>query len=526
MKLKNYSLPLIFVFFAGCTLAPKSKEMKLPVPEEFVTTKLSDEKNKNSLAKLSWEEFYKLDDFKVLISKALKSNRAYNITKLNIKEFEALYSIQRSDLLPNIQASGGYNRQKISPNALGNGGLFGGGGSQQGFIQSQKRASIGLTSYEIDFFGRIRSLKNAALQDYFASEFAQKSQKINLIAELSAAYMRYLSDLELQRLTDQTFKLQENVLKIIKQRLKAKVVSEIELRQAETLYESLRADSIEQSRRVLLGWNSIKVLVGENIQRKDFKTSFLQVLSSIRVFPVNTDSTILLSRPDIKKAETDLIAANARIGAARAAFFPSISLTSSAGYLSSEASNLFEADSQTWAFSPNINLPIFTGGRNTARLKVANIRKKKSILAYELAIQKAFQEVSDGLVSHEKIESQINAQFKVANTASRATELSELRYKSGVDSYLVTLDARRSQYEAQRKLIEIQRQFFSNYVYLYKALGGGVYKNLIAIRAKLIASIPKAGSDFFIGSLTLMCMVSAPNIKKATTRAAGKLNTG
>jgi len=473
-NLKAYSLSLIFVFFAGCTLSPRLTERKLPVPNKFVKTKLSGEKNKNSLAKMSWKNFYKLDDFKILISKALKSNRAYNISQLNIKELEALYRIQRSDLFPNIAAGGGYTRQKISPNALGNSGLFGGGGSRQGFIQSQKRASIGLTSYEIDFFGRIRSLKNAALQDYFASEFAKKNQKISLIADLSAAYMRYLSDLELQKLTEQTFKLQGNVLKIIRQRLKAKVVSEIELRQAETLYESLRADSIEQSRRVLVGWNAIRVLVGENIKRANFKSNFLQVLGTINVFPVNTSSEVLLSRPDIRKAETDLIAANARIGAARAAFFPSISLTGSAGYLSSEASNLFEADSKTWSFSPSINLPIFTGGRNTARLKVANIRKKKSIMAYELAIQKAFQEVSDGLVSHEKIESQINAQFKVANAASRATELSELRYKSGVDSYLVTLDARRSQYEAQRKLIEIQRQFFSNYVYLYKALGGGV----------------------------------------------------
>ncbi len=469
-------LSFLFVLFTSCTLAPERPEPEMPVEKSFISENKGQNKTlRKQLKGFNWKNFYKDRLLKKLISKSLRNNRQYLSRVLDTLELEEQYDIQKSELFPNLDLQGEMRRQKIPGNALGQGGLFGsaGGGQPTGFIQNQYNLSVGLTSYEIDFFGKIRSLKRAVLHEYLASHDVQASQRIALIADVSSEYLNYMTNLELQRLAEETVSLQSQVVGIIEKRWKQKVVSEIELRQAETLLENLKTDVLERKRLAAINKQNLSVLVGEPLTELPKPQSLEDSTKLTRNLPENLSSMVLLARPDIRQAEHQLLAENARIGAARAAFFPSIQLTTRAGWSSTQLDNLFEERSQSWSFIPRVNLPIFTWGQNMSRLEVSKIRKKKSILNYEYSIQEAFREVASGLISKKNYKKQINAQQRVVKAAQKTSELSDLRYRSGVDSYLVSLDSRRSLYEAQTKYIQIKQSYIRNNIFLFKALGGG-----------------------------------------------------
>lgn len=476
-----FNILLFALFFESCSLIPKLRSIESPVPPELPSTGSPGAQTSSGEEKLSWREFYQSENLKKIIDLSLKNNRDYKSAVINIQEVKSQYNIERSQLLPNINAGASLTRRKIPINALQNGAAVGGGGAplagrgaSDGFLQEQYGLEVGITSYELDLFGRIRSLSEAALQEYLASDAAKQSVKISLISEVAMTYFKLLADRELEILAQRTASNQEESIKIIEARFKAGLASELGLRQAETLLEEARTNAIEFSRQVLLDRNALQLLVGTTIEDELLDESFKDANSAMKGLNVGLSSEVLLVRPDIKRAENLLLAANANIGAARAAFFPSISLTTSLGKLSTETSNLFDSASNSWLFFPQINLPLFTGGRNKAQLNLAKARKERLIVEYEKTIQNAFREASDALISNEKLFEVLEAQKRVLKAAGGAYSLSRKRYRSGVESYLLELDSQRALFNAERNYINQQLQYYNNLSVLYKTLGGGI----------------------------------------------------
>ena len=473
---------LLFSFICiSCSLIPKLRTIKSPVPGELPTTGSPGAKSSSEVVKLTWREFYQSEDLKKLIELSLKNNRDYKSAIINVQEVKAQYNIERSNLMPSLNAGASLTRRKIPINALQDGAAVGGGGAplagrgqSDGFLQEQYGLEVGITSYELDLFGRIRSLSESALQEYLASDAAKQSVKISLLSEVARTYFKLLADKELEKLAQRTASNQEESIRIIEARFKAGLASELELRQAETLLEEARGSAIEFSRQVLLDRNALQLLVGSPIEDAVLDNSFKEASEAMKGLNVGLSSEVLLVRPDIKRAESLLLAANANIGAARAAFFPSLSLTTSMGKLSTETSNLFQNASNSWLFFPQINLPLFTGGRNKAQLNLAEARKERLIVEYEKAIQNAFREASDALISNQKLFEVLEAQKKVLLAAEKAYLLSRKRYRSGVESYLLELDSQRALFNAERNYINQQLEYFNNLSLLYRTLGGGI----------------------------------------------------
>lgn len=449
-----------------------------PVPESFtdrggagIETKMETEEDK--FLKLHWSEFYEISELKNLIKEGLVHNRELRVAALNIKELMEFYQIQKSPLYPNVNVNGTYSKRRIPENAILSQGGAVGFPAPRGFTQEQYGIEVGITNYEIDLFGRLRSLRESALNDYLASRAASDSVVIVLVSEIAEGYLQYLANKSRMKVAQRTVKSQEETVRIIRSRNKTGVASKLEVKQAQTLLESARADIHLYEREMIVTKNSLELLVGRPIKDSELTLSFSDVYSGMKTLPVNLNSRMLLRRPDIRQAERQLLSDNANIGAARAAFFPRVSLSTGYGRLSTETSNLFDNESTTWNFVPQVSLPIFTGGRNTAQLKVAKLRKKKSIARYERAIQVAFKEVSDALISNEKFSEVLKTRKDLMDTSREAYDLSRLRYLEGVDNYLIELDSRRSLYLAELGLIEGQLQYLSNLSYLYRSLGGG-----------------------------------------------------
>ena len=472
---------LLFVLIlSGCTLSSELKKVEPPVPDKLPTTfsggALSETKGEVELP--GWRDFYKSQRLVSLIEKSLENNRDLKIAVLNAEMVRQSYGIQKSALFPDINLKATHRRQKLPPNLLRGGGGFQGAGLSadegDGFIQEQNELSLGITAYELDLFGKLRSLSEAALQEYLASREAQRSARVALISQVASTYLRLLANKELELIARNTVKSQKETLEIISKRFKSGVDSELELRQAQVLLESAEADALAFKRETELAKNVLSFLVGGPVDLTNISSGLEDSMNSMKELHLGLSSSILLNRPDIKEAERNLKASHAVIGAARAAFFPSVALTTSIGKLSADTKDLFEEDSNTWLFSPSINVPIFTAGRNKARLRLVELRKEKSVGEYEKAIQDAFREAADALVSNTLLEKQLQTQSEVVKAARKASRLSRLRYQIGVDSYLNALDARRSLYTAQRGLVNQRLEYLTNLASLYKVLGGGV----------------------------------------------------
>ncbi|SEJ25071.1 efflux transporter outer membrane subunit [Paraburkholderia diazotrophica] len=470
----KYSLMAVAValFAAGCTMEPKYERPAAPVSGAFPSDGVyatqpapgagARTANGQAAVEIGWRDFFVDQRLQRLIDIALKNNRDLRVSVLNIEASRAQYQIARAALMPTIDAVASQTKQR-TPKDLS---FFG--------KTISNEYSVGLNaSWEIDFFGRIRSLKDQALAQYLATAQARKAAEIALVASVADQYLTVLAFDDSLKVTQDTLKTAQESYRITKLQYDTGTGSELDLRQAETVVEQANANLQSQARLRAQAENALVLLIGEPLPTDMPSGLTLNDQDVLTDIPAGLPSDLLTRRPDIMEAEQNLLAANANIGAARAAFFPRVSLTGSFGTLSPTLGGLFKPGSAAWSFAPQITLPIFEGGQNRANLDLANVEKNIQIAQYEKAIQTAFREVADGLAARGTYDQQIKALERDTFAEQRRLDLSDLRYRNGVDSYLAVLTAQTALYDAQQLLITARVQRLTNLVDLYKALGGG-----------------------------------------------------
>jgi multidrug efflux system outer membrane protein len=457
---------------AGCSMAPKYERPEAPMATDWPGLRLSKSLASApssaspavqtvSAADIEWQSFFSDAKLRLLIDAALRNNRDLRISVLNIEQARAQFQIRRADQFPTVGAAVTGSRQPAT------------GGN----IASVYTAGLALTSYEIDFFGRVASLKDAALAQYLATEEGRKTTQISLIATVANTYLSLLADEELLAITEQTLATREESFKLSQLRFDNGITSELDLRQAESLAEAARISRAQLQRQRALDENLLTLLVGQPLSGE--LAAALprgQALADAPLMvdvPAGLPSDLLTKRPDIRQAEQQLLAANANIGAARAAFFPRISLTASAGSVSTHLSGLFESGTYGWTLAPQLFLPLFDAGRNRAGLDSANVNRDIAVAQYEKAIQTAFREVADALAGRATLGEQLRAQQAQANAEGVRFKLSDLRYQNGIANQLDLLDAQRSLFAAQQAVVQTRLLQLQNQVTLYKTLGGG-----------------------------------------------------
>ncbi|SEI13183.1 AdeC/AdeK/OprM family multidrug efflux complex outer membrane factor [Pseudomonas asplenii] len=450
---------------SGCSLIPDYQRPQAPVAAQYPQgPAYSPSQAANvAAAEQGWRQFFNDPALQQLVQVALENNRDLRVAALNIEAYRAQYQIQRADLFPAVTADGSGSRQRVPADASSSG---------KAAITSQYSATLGVSSYELDLFGRIRSLSEQALQTYFASEEARRTTQISLVASVANAYLTWQADKELLKLTQETLAAYEESYRLTSRSNEVGVASALDLSQSRTSVEGARVKLAQFTRQVAEDQNSLTQLLGTGIPAN---LPAAQPLSAklLSDLPAGLPSDLLQRRPDILSAEHQLMAANANIGAARAAFFPSISLTANAGTLSPDLGGLFKGGSGTWLFSPKISIPIFNAGSLRASLDYSKIQKDISVANYEKAIQTGFKEVSDGLTARQTYNEQLQAQRDLVAANQDYYRLAERRYRIGVDSNLTFLDAQRSLFSAQQSLISDRLSQLTSEVNLYKALGGG-----------------------------------------------------
>lgn len=462
---------------SGCTLMPRYARPDAPVPERFAGTELSTASTTTDMASpaqaidianIGWRQVFTDPALQQVIALALENNRDLRVAALNIEVARAQYRVERAALLPAVQGTGTANNAR-TPSELAIPG--------QPQVFRTYSANIGVSAYELDLFGRVRSLKEQALQQFLSTAEARRSTHISLVAEVATAYITLAADQQLLQLAQSTLSSQGDSYRLQQRSFELGVASQLSLRQAQTTVETARVDVERYTAQVAQDRNALVLLVGTQVPAEllpqalpDGASVDGNVLASV---PAGLPSQLLQRRPDILEAERNLRAANANIGAARAAFFPSISLTASTGSSSSSLSNLFDSGTRAWSFVPTLTLPIFNAGRNRANLDMAKANRDIEVAQYEKAIQSAFREVSDALAQRETLGRQLQAQQALVDATADSYRLSQARFERGVDSYLQALDAQRALYSAQQNLITTQLSRFTNLATFYKAMGGG-----------------------------------------------------
>jgi multidrug efflux system outer membrane protein len=409
-----------------------------------------------AVADTGWRDFFTDPKLETLIGQALENNRDLRIAMLNVDRARAEYRIQRADRVPSIDATGTMVR-----------------GNSTGSTTETYSASVGVTQYELDLFGRVRNLNDAALQRYFAQDEARRSAQLSLIAEVANVYLTLAADQEQLRLARATLATREKSYEITQKRHELGAVSGLDLSQSQTLVEGARADAARFAGQVAQDINALNLLVGTTVAPELLPDSFSEPVTGLAALPPGLPSEVLLRRPDVLAAEHELRAANANIGAARAAFFPSITLTGAVGYASDDLSNLFDGGTSIWSFVPQVRVPIFEGGRLRANLDATRADRDIALARYERSIQQGFREVADALALTATLADQRIALQALVDAARRGEQLAQARYAAGRDSYLVRLESQRTLYVAEQALISTRLAEQANRVTLYKVLGGG-----------------------------------------------------
>jgi multidrug efflux system outer membrane protein len=476
---KTFISIFISALLAGCaTMAPDYQRPEAPVANEWGQGAGQSERN---AADIGWREFFVDENLRKLIELALTNNRDLRIVALNIEQARAEYRIQRADLFPTVNAGGSVSIQRNASGArsgsvdstTGTSTTTSNGSGSNSDVTRNYRASIGLSAYELDFFGRVRSLNDQALQLYFATEEAKRATQISLVAEIANAWLTLAADRERLRLAQETFTSQKQSYELTRRRFELGVASELDVRQAQTTMDTAQVDVARYSTLIRQDENALTLLLGAPLPQELKPQGGMVEVTALADIPAGLPSQVLQNRPDVLQAERQLQAANANIGAARAAFFPTISLTATIGTASSELAGLFGAGSGFWSFIPQITVPIFNAGRNKANLKVAELQKDINIAQYEKAIQTAFREVADALALKATVDEQLAAQKSLVDATDVSYRLAEARFNSGIDSYLTVLDSQRTMYVSQQNLITLRLTLLNNQVTLYRALGGG-----------------------------------------------------
>jgi multidrug efflux system outer membrane protein len=476
---------IAILLIAACTLEPRYQRPALPVQQAWpdgasLQTRGDDTRAAvpAAAADIGWREFFADPALQKLIEIALINNRDVRIAAINVAAAHAQYQIQRAQLFPDIAATGAEIAERVPASVIsaeegGHGGSIP-GINPSGTVIRYFSAGLGLTSYEIDLFGRIRSLDHEKLEQYLAYQQTQRSAVISLVAEVANAYLSVLADQASLKLTQETYDSQKASYALTQQAYDGDISTRLDLRQAETSVDTAQANLALYTRQLAQDKNALVLLLGAPMPA-DLPSSAIDDEHLLEDLPEGLPSDLLVRRPDILAAENNLIAANASIGAARAAFFPSITLTGNIGTASGELSGLFKDGSKSWTFEPQISIPIFAGGSNVANLKLAKVQKELYVAQYEQTIQTAFREVADALVGRGTLDEQLRAQMALQEATQDSYALSDMRFRNGIDNYLTVLDSQRSLYAAQQNVIALKLARLQNLVTLYKALGGGWY---------------------------------------------------
>jgi len=458
----------ILILLSGCTLTPKYTKTEAPISSGWPTGAAYEETSARpgtpKAKDLQWREFFTDERLRQVIETALHNNRDLRLAALNVERARALYGIQRAELFPSVNVAGNGMRQRVPADLSATG---------KKMIAEQYSVNLGMSSWEIDFFGRIQSLKDRALEEYLATEQAHRSTHILLVSSVANAYLALAADRENLKLAQSTLETQETAYNLRRRRYEIGLASELDLSRAQTQVDTARGDIARFTQLVAQDENTLNLLVGSPspIPNEILPADLARVKPPKDISP-GLSSEVLLRRPDIMAREHRLKAANANIGAARAAFFPRISLTTAVGTASRELSDLFKSGQGTWSFVPQIIMPIFDA-RLWSAYKVTKVEKEIALAQYEKAIQTAFREVADALAIRGTVNKQVSAQQSLVEAVARTYSLSNARYNRGIDSYLSVLDAQRSLYAAEQGLITIRLSRLTNLVKLYAVLGGG-----------------------------------------------------
>ncbi len=456
----------ISLLLCGCARPSHYVRPSLPVPSDWPagTGAGAGATGAPTANSLKWQEFFTDQRLQSVIALALANNRDLRAASLNIEKVQALYRIQRAQLYPTVVAQAGGDAYRVPRNLSG---------KDNAETVSQYTVGLGATSWELDFFGRIRSLKTQALEQYLATEQARSATQIALVAAVAGSYLAYAADREGLKLAQDTLDAQQAAYDLIRRTAEFGMASDLDVRQAQSQVEAARVDIAGFSGQVAQDENALSLLAGTPVAQ-DMLSDALSKVAELKEISAGVPSDVLLRRPDILAAEHQLIAANANIVTARAAFFPHIALTAAAGITSSDLTNLFKPAAGTWNFAPQATLAIFDYGARRAAYNAATVDRDIAVAEYEKSIQSAFREVSDALSLRTSLNNQQQALQALVDTLQETYRLSEARYKGGIDSYLSVLVAQRALYAAQQQLVAIRLARLSNLVALYKVLGGGI----------------------------------------------------
>lgn len=414
-----------------------------------------------SIANHGYQQFFSDVRLLQVIEISLNHNRDLRTATLNIQRAQQQYQISKNDQLPTIGATASALRQvnpAVNPNNP----------------YSTFQVGLGMTAYELDFWGRVKSLKDVALNNYFATQSARDATQISLVSQVSQAWLNYAFAQANLNLAEQTLKAQLDSFNLNKKRFDVGIDSEVPLRQAQISVETARNDVATYKTQVAQAQNLLNLLAGQTLPQSLLPHQAVKTISAESRFATGLSSDLLNNRPDLKAAEYQLRAAGANIGAAKARIFPTISLTGSAGYASADLKDLFKSGGFSWSVGPSIDLPIFDWGTRKANIKISETEQKIAVSDYEKAIQSAFREVNDALAARAHIDERLSAQRRLVAATDTTYKLSTARFRAGIDSYLTVLDAQRSAYAAQQGLLMLEQTKLNNQIELYKALGGGL----------------------------------------------------
>ncbi|WP_082463739.1 efflux transporter outer membrane subunit [Sphingomonas sp. Leaf17] len=491
---------LLGAALAGCSMAPKYVRTDLPVPPSWPVGDAYLRQSEGALASVSYAQVFTDPRLQAIVRQALDNNRDLRVAAANIAAARAQYRIQRSDLLPQVDANGRYTYSDGGNGAssiagsgttggtgtgVGTGVGTGAGtdtgagtGTSTGSVVTTSRSNsafsvgLGTTAFELDLFGRIRSLSDAALNRYFQTEAAARTTRLTLVGDIADAWLTYASDQSLLRIAQETALSAERSVRLTRLRLDGGIAPRTDLRQAETVLATARADLAQQRTAIAQDVNALQLLVGAPVAANLLPRSIEEAAATIRPLPAGLDSSILLRRPDVVEAEYTLRALNAEIGAARAALFPRISLTGLVGFASTALTSLFSGGAFNYSVAPSISYPIFNAGAGRAGVRFSEAQRDAALATYEGTIQTAFREVSDALARQGTFADQLRANQQLQAAAADTYRLTDARYRGGIDTFLASLDSQRSLYQAQRTLVATQLTGASNTVSLYQALGG------------------------------------------------------
>ena len=468
MKLHTLTATLALAgLLSACSMAPTYETPVAPVPSTWPAQQGAANAASAAVAAtpVQWQQFMGHAALREVVELALANNRDLRAAALNVQAFQALYRIQRAESTPGIGVQGSATRQR-TPADVAN--------APQAVTSGQYALGVGIASYELDLFGRVQSLNEQALQQYLSQDSTRKATELSLVAAVASAWMGWQADQAMLDVVTRTLAANVAALDLIVAQVDNGIATDIQRFQAQTAVDSTLAQQAQLTRAVAQGLNALQTLVGTQLPASLLDAKALPGTWGLADLPVGLPAQVLTQRPDILAAEQQLQAANANIGAARAALFPRIALTASAGSLSSDLSGLLQGGSGAWSFAPQITVPLFSGGRLKANVDYATLQKDVRVAQYEKAIQTAFREVADGLVARQTFASQLAANRSLVDNSGKYLELAQLRYDHGVEGYLTVLDAQRNLLSAELQAVQTELQQALSQVQLFKALGGGM----------------------------------------------------